>query len=98
MRLLRNRCDQTICISTGPSSAGLDAEGLEGQSRAFAITAEAFDAIVATLPLGTVGYEAERTEKGPHLNRPRVADRLSAMRGEGESYSDVIIRLAAAER
>jgi hypothetical protein len=48
-----------------------------------AITAEAFDAIVATLPLGSVGYEAERTAKGERLIwLERVwADKLAAMRG-----------------
>jgi hypothetical protein len=29
-----------------------------------AITQAAFDAIAATMPLGSVGYEAERTDKG----------------------------------
>jgi hypothetical protein len=30
-------------------------------------------------------------------NAPNVVERLRAMRGPGESYSDVILRLAAAE-
>ena len=48
-----------------------------------ASTVAAFDAIPATLPLGSVGYEAERTEKGEvhiWLER-RWLDRLAAMRG-----------------
>jgi hypothetical protein len=61
-----------------------------------AITAEAFDAIVATLPLGSVMYEAKLD---PQANRliwleSPVVDKLAAMRGPGESYSDVILRLA----
>jgi hypothetical protein len=32
-----------------------------------AITAEAYDAIVATLPLGSVGYEADANERGERL-------------------------------
>jgi hypothetical protein len=62
-----------------------------------AITAEAFEAICATLPLGSVAYKAETNAKGEHLIWiQRVwADKLGTMRGPGESYSDVIIRLAA---
>jgi hypothetical protein len=33
-----------------------------------AITEAAYDTIAATLPLGNVGYEAERTEKGQCLS------------------------------
>ena len=62
-----------------------------------AITEAAFKAIAATLPLGSVGYE-----KGPSVNgerliwlAPNVVNRLRAMREPGESYSDVILRLAA---
>jgi hypothetical protein len=61
-----------------------------------AITAEAFD-IASTLPLGSVGYENETNERGERfiwLGHGVVA-RLRAMRGPGESWSDVIIRLAA---
>jgi hypothetical protein len=47
-----------------------------------AITAEAFDAICATFPLGSVGYEAETNAKGERLIRiERVwADKLGSMR------------------
>jgi hypothetical protein len=45
-------------------------------------------------PPCSVGYEAERTEKGEHL----IWLEDTTMRGPGESYSDVIIRLAASER
>ena len=59
-------------------------------------SASAFEAIAATLPLGSVGYENEVNEKGERLIwlAPNVVDRLKAMRGPGESYSDVILRLA----
>jgi hypothetical protein len=61
-----------------------------------AITPEAFEAISATLPLGSVGYENGPTVGGEPLIRlaPAVVDRLAAMRGPGEGYSDVILRIA----
>ena len=61
-----------------------------------AISAGAFDAIARTLPLGSVGYEAEPDAKGEmHIwIDDRQADKLAAMRGPGESYSDVILRIA----
>jgi hypothetical protein len=59
------------------------------------ITAAAFEAIAATLP-GTVLFEREPDAKGERQIwlEPRFVDRLHAMRGPGESYSDVILRLA----
>jgi hypothetical protein len=65
-----------------------------------AITVEAFEAIVATLPVGSVAYEPETNAKGerPIWLERKWADKLGAMRGPGESYSDVIVRLAALER
>jgi len=61
------------------------------------ITPEAFEAIVATLPLGSVGYEAEANERGERLIwlEDAMADRLGAMRAPSESYSDVILRPAS---
>jgi len=60
-----------------------------------AITAEVYEAIAATLALGSVGYEAETTAKGvrPIWIETAVVERLTAMRGPGESYSDVILQL-----
>ena len=60
------------------------------------ITAAAFEAIAATMPLGSVGYEAEPDAKSERWIwlEPRFVDRLRALRGPGESYSDVILRLA----
>ncbi len=65
-----------------------------------AISQAAFDAISATLALGSVGYENKTNEQGERLIwlAPNVVDRLRAMRGPGETYSDVIRGLAAEGR
>jgi hypothetical protein len=65
-----------------------------------AISVEAFEAIARTLPLGSVGCENETNEKGERLIwlERAVVDRLRAMRGDGQSFSDVILRLAAGAR
>jgi hypothetical protein len=60
-----------------------------------AISQPTFDAIARTLALGSVGYENETNERGERqiwLDHAVVA-RLRSMRGPGESYSDVILRL-----
>jgi hypothetical protein len=64
-----------------------------------AIGQAAFDALAATLPLGSVGYEREPDEKGERLIwvEARVADQLSSLRGPGETWSDVILRLVEIE-
>jgi hypothetical protein len=65
-----------------------------------AISPAAFDAICATLPLGSVGYENAVDANGDRLiwlPHDAIA-KLRYLRGPGESYSDVIIRLAAGER
>jgi hypothetical protein len=63
------------------------------------ISDAAFDAIAATLPLSSVSYENEVNERGERYVwlAPNVVDRLTALRGPGESYSDVILRLAKAK-
>jgi hypothetical protein len=63
-----------------------------------AITAEAFDAIARTLPLGSVGYENQVNERGERLIwlDAFVVARLRFLREPGESYSDVILRLIEA--
>jgi hypothetical protein len=64
-----------------------------------AITAEAYEAIARTLPLGSVGYETERSDTGKvfiWIVR-QAMDRLTAERRRGEDLSDTIIRLAAVE-
>ena len=59
------------------------------------ITPEAYEAIAATLP-GNVGIERERAQNGDVCIwlDPGVVAKLKALRGPGESYSDVIIRVA----
>jgi hypothetical protein len=62
------------------------------------ITTAAFEAIAA-LPFGSAVFERDPDDKDEHqiwLARA-VVDRLRAMRGPGESYSDVILRLARAD-
>ena len=62
-----------------------------------AISPAAYEAITRTLPLGSVAVEPyfnERGERTVWLEEVWV-DRLGAMRGPGESFSDVILRLAA---
>jgi hypothetical protein len=60
-----------------------------------AITAEAYEAIAATMTFGTVNYEAKTNAKGERLIwlDDRVVNRLTAQRGPGEGYCDVILRL-----
>jgi hypothetical protein len=62
-----------------------------------AISQAAFDAIVATMALGSVGFENASNENGERLIwlEPGVVDRLRALRGPGESFSDVILALAS---
>ena len=61
-----------------------------------AIAAEAFEAVKPQLP-GNVGVEREATEKGERKIwlEPQIVNRLRALRGPGERYSDVILRIAA---
>jgi hypothetical protein len=64
-----------------------------------AITQAAFDAIAATMQLGSVGFENTTNERGERLIwlDPAVVARLRAMRGRVESYSDVILHIAGAD-
>ncbi len=59
------------------------------------ISIDAFEAIASTLPLGTVGYEPELSPKGERWIwlETAMVERLRAMRGPNEGYSDVILRL-----
>jgi hypothetical protein len=61
------------------------------------ISQAAYEAIAAKLPVGTVGTEARVNEQGEvHIwLEDRWLDKLKAMRGPGENYSGVILRLAA---
>jgi hypothetical protein len=59
------------------------------------VTAEAYVAIKATLPADTQTWPTSPAHQGDVvicLDQAMV-DRLGAMRGPGESYSDVILRL-----
>jgi hypothetical protein len=89
----------------GRDEAALDADCKRGDGQSvltamirIAISAEAFEAIARTLPLGSVGFEQEPDAKGERLIwlEDAMADRLGTMRGPGETYSDAILRLAKA--
>jgi hypothetical protein len=60
-----------------------------------AISHAAFDAIASTLALGSVNFENATNERGERYVwlEPNVISRVRAMRGPGESYSDVILKL-----
>ncbi len=64
-----------------------------------AIRPAAFEAISATLPLGSVGFEGEPDAQGNYLVwlDEWTVNKLGALRGPGESYSDVILRLVQLE-
>jgi hypothetical protein len=63
------------------------------------VTPAAFTALCDTLPVGSAAFQAEANEQGQRLVwvEAAVADRLGAMRGPGESLSDVILRLVKLE-
>jgi hypothetical protein len=65
-----------------------------------AITAAAFEAVSATLALSSLGFERELNDNGERLIwlAPEVVNRLRALRGPGEGYSDVILRLVEPSR
>ena len=62
-------------------------------------TVEAFEAIVATLRLGSVGYEPQLNAKGERMIwiENHWPSKLCAMRRPGENYSDVILRIVEME-
>lgn len=64
-----------------------------------AISQAAFEAICATLPFGSISFDNATNEQGEKLIwlAPAVVDRLKAMRGLGESYNDVILKLVGTE-
>jgi hypothetical protein len=63
------------------------------------ITAEGFAALASTIPFGNICFELVLNAKGERLIwiEQVWADKLRAVRGPGESYSDVILRLVAME-
>jgi hypothetical protein len=64
------------------------------------VAAEAYSAIKATLPADTQTWPTRPGDLGDGVIWPdqAVLDRIDAMRGPGESYSDVILRLAKTAR
>jgi hypothetical protein len=62
------------------------------------ITPEAFSALAATLPLGSVAVESERSPDGGvgYGSTMRPSRSSAHLRGQGEYYSDVILRVASA--
>ena len=62
-----------------------------------AITEAAFKAITATLPLGSPSGPKSPRGRAAVWIEPSAVDRLRAMRGPGESHSDVILRLVELE-
>jgi hypothetical protein len=62
-----------------------------------AITPEAYAAIESTMPLGSVAVEPKTDAKGDRFIwlEPHILDKLRYLRGPGESFSDVILRVAA---
>jgi hypothetical protein len=64
------------------------------------ITAAACDAIAATLLLGSVGFEREPDDNGERFIwlEHTIVNKLKYLRGPGETFSDVIHRVAAGER
>jgi len=64
-----------------------------------AITSAAFEAIKATLPVGSAAYEPQRTAEGGYfiwVERSWL-NKLEALRQPGEGLSETIIRLVAME-
>ena len=59
------------------------------------ISVAAYAALATAFPSG-LGVQQERAPNGDYYVWPdrRLVDRLRAMRGPGESYSDAILRLA----
>jgi hypothetical protein len=65
---------------------------------AIAITPEAYEAIKATTPRMDRAAASKRPDGQVQIWLDRaIVERLRALRGTGESYSDVIIRLAGEE-
>jgi hypothetical protein len=62
------------------------------------LTDAAYDAIASTLPKGAARWPMQRDQGQCFIQvEAAVVDRMRAMRRPGESYSAVILRLAAAD-
>jgi hypothetical protein len=62
-----------------------------------AISQAAFDAIAKTMPFGSVSFEEATDGHRFVWLAPNIINRLRFLRGPGESYSDVILKLAAGD-
>ena len=82
--------------AAGPAASRNDAYIARRMIR-ISITAAAFEAIASTLPFGSTAFKLELGPTGERFIwlEPRSVDRLAAMRGPDESYSDVILQLAS---
>jgi hypothetical protein len=86
-------------LGFSPTLASLASRSHIGRVVRIAISPAAFNAITATLP-GSVGVENKRDAEGnwqiwlPH----DVLAKLNHLRGPGDSYSDVILRVAEGAR
>ena len=82
-----------------PVAAELARAYIPGLMVRISISPAAFNAITATLPLGSVGFEAAPDDNGERQIwlDAGVVDRLAAMRDPGKSFSDVILRLVEIE-
>jgi hypothetical protein len=80
-----------------PLAAATEGQGRSGLGLEAPITQTAFDAIARTMPFGSVNFEAGVDANGErYIWLPRaVVDRLRSLRGPVESFSVVILRLAA---
>jgi hypothetical protein len=84
----------------GPSCSGLEhvlAPIYRQRMIGLSISSAAFDALAATLPLGSIAYEPTIDDKDERFIwlGPNIVNRLRAAREQGETYSDVILRLVS---
>jgi hypothetical protein len=96
---LARKMTRKLIVGGAAVFTGLEADKIPAPMIRIAITAAAFDAIAATLPLGSVGFERDLTTRGERLIwiERLWLNKLDALRGPTESYSDVIFRLAKGE-
>ena len=81
--------------SRRPRAAATEGQGRSGLGLEAPITQAALT-IAQTMPFGSVNFEAGVDANGERYIWPwAVVDRLRSLRGPGESFSDVILRLAA---
>jgi hypothetical protein len=85
-----------LCTSPPPwDSGGVRAVTVSNAVIKIPISAEAFEAIVESLPFGIVTVEPERAPDGSVeiWLAPNVLEKLQMLRRPSESYSDVILAL-----